>query len=103
MTPTRLPVDRPRRTGAQIGDPQTNGKNGHKWPEMVRLASPGTVNARPDRRPVVSFAMIRFLHVIATVLLATQLVASAANAQSERWMTLPPTPALPVPQQAATA
>ena len=39
--------------------------------------------------------MIRFLQAIVALLFATQLFAAPANAQSERWMTLPPTPSLP--------
>ena len=41
--------------------------------------------------------MIRFLQALAALLFATQLLGSPASAQSERWMTLPPTPSLPVP------
>lgn len=47
--------------------------------------------------------MIRFVQAIVALLFATQLVAPQASAQSERWMTLPPTPSLPVPTQAARA
>ncbi|MBN9086318.1 MAG: alpha/beta hydrolase [Reyranella sp.] len=47
--------------------------------------------------------MIRFVQAIVALLLAAQLVAPQASAQSERWMTLPPTPSLPVPTQAARA
>jgi len=39
--------------------------------------------------------MIRFLQAI----VATLLFIASANAQSERWMTLPPTPSLPAPAQ----
>ena len=39
----------------------------------------------------------RAVHVVATLLLAVQLLAAPASAQSERWMTLPPTPSLPTP------
>jgi pimeloyl-ACP methyl ester carboxylesterase len=41
--------------------------------------------------------MTRFLQALAVVLFATQLLGHPANAQSERWMTLPPTPSLPTP------
>src|SRR5258708_481455 len=42
--------------------------------------------------------MIRFLQALAVLLFATQLLGHPASAQSERWMTLPPTPSLPTPQ-----
>jgi pimeloyl-ACP methyl ester carboxylesterase len=42
--------------------------------------------------------MIRFLQALAALLFATQLLSPPASAQSERWMTLPPTPSLPTPQ-----
>jgi pimeloyl-ACP methyl ester carboxylesterase len=41
--------------------------------------------------------MIRFLQALAVLLFATQLLGQPASAQSERWMTLPPTPSLPAP------
>jgi pimeloyl-ACP methyl ester carboxylesterase len=41
--------------------------------------------------------MTRFLQALVALLFATQLLASPASAQSERWMTLPPTPSLPTP------
>src|SRR4051812_5178063 len=47
--------------------------------------------------------MIRFVQAIVALLFATQLLGSSASAQGERWMTLPPTPSLPVPTQAARA
>ncbi len=47
--------------------------------------------------------MIRFVQAIVALLFATQLFTVGASAQSERWMTLPPTPSLPVPLQAARA
>ncbi|MBS0527749.1 MAG: alpha/beta hydrolase [Proteobacteria bacterium] len=42
--------------------------------------------------------MTRALQAFATLLLAAQLLAAPASAQSERWMTLPPTPSLPTPR-----
>jgi pimeloyl-ACP methyl ester carboxylesterase len=47
--------------------------------------------------------MIRLVQAIAALLFAAQLFTASASAQSERWMTLPPTPSLPVPTQAARA
>src|SRR6476620_6789207 len=41
--------------------------------------------------------MTRFLQALAALLFATQLLGLPANAQSERWMTLPLTPSLPAP------
>jgi len=43
--------------------------------------------------------MIRIRDVILTLLLATPLLCPWASAQSERWMTLPPTPSLPTSTQ----
>jgi pimeloyl-ACP methyl ester carboxylesterase len=63
---------------------ETNGKNGRKRLETVRFA------------PL--FAVVsRLLSIIVTLLLATQFFGAPAHAQSERWMTLPPTPSLPTP------
>jgi pimeloyl-ACP methyl ester carboxylesterase len=42
--------------------------------------------------------MTRLLQALVALLFATQ-----AQAQSERWMTLPPTPSLPAPQESGTA
>jgi pimeloyl-ACP methyl ester carboxylesterase len=47
--------------------------------------------------------MIRFVQALVALLFAAQLFTASASAQSERWMTLPPTPSLPVPTQAARA
>jgi pimeloyl-ACP methyl ester carboxylesterase len=47
--------------------------------------------------------MIRFAQAIVALLFAAQLFIHSASAQNERWMTLPPTPSLPVPTQAARA
>ena len=41
--------------------------------------------------------MTRLLQSLVALLFATQLLGSPASAQSERWMTLPPTPSLPTP------
>jgi pimeloyl-ACP methyl ester carboxylesterase len=41
--------------------------------------------------------MLRLLQAIAALLFATQLLSVPASAQSERWLTLPPTPSLPTP------
>jgi len=47
--------------------------------------------------------MFRFLQAIVALLVATQLLTAPANAQSEHWMTLPPTPSLPTPQSSGQA
>ena len=47
--------------------------------------------------------MIRFLQALVALLFATQLLGLPANAQSERWMTLPPTPSLPTPVSSGKA
>lgn len=47
--------------------------------------------------------MIRFLQALVALLFATQLLATTASAQSERWMTLPPTPSLPTPASSGKA
>ena len=47
--------------------------------------------------------MIRLLQAFVALLFATQLLASQASAQSERWMTLPPTPSLPAPASSGKA
>ena len=47
--------------------------------------------------------MLRFLQAIVALLVATQLLTAPADAQSERWMTLPPTPSLPAPQASGQA
>ena len=77
---------RPRRP--VLRDLETNGKNGRKRSMTVRFAPLSAL----------SCIAIRALYVVATVLLATQLLGASASAQSERWMTLPPTPSLPAPQ-----
>jgi pimeloyl-ACP methyl ester carboxylesterase len=76
---------RPRR--AVLRDLETNGENGRKRRITVRFAPLSAL----------SCIAIRALYVVATVLLATQLLGASASAQSERWMTLPPTPSLPKP------
>ena len=47
--------------------------------------------------------MTRFLQALVALLFATQLLGHPANAQSERWMTLPPTPSLPTPVSSGKA
>ena len=47
--------------------------------------------------------MTRFLQALVALLFATQLLGQPANAQSERWMTLPPTPSLPTPVSSGKA
>jgi pimeloyl-ACP methyl ester carboxylesterase len=47
--------------------------------------------------------MIRSLQALVALLFATQLLGPPANAQSERWMTLPPTPSLPTPASSGKA
>lgn len=47
--------------------------------------------------------MIRFARTLVALLFAAQFFTASAGAQSERWMTLPPTPSLPVPTQPARA
>jgi len=47
--------------------------------------------------------MTRFLQALVALLFATQLLGHRANAQSERWMTLPPTPSLPTPVSSGKA
>jgi len=47
--------------------------------------------------------MTRFLQALVALLFATQLLGHSASAQSERWMTLPPTPSLPTPVSSGKA
>ena len=76
----RLASLRPRRS--VLWNLETNGKNGPKRSITVRFA------------PLSK----RLAHALGTLLLAAQLLGAPASAQSERWMTLPPTPSLPAPQ-----
>ena len=70
---------------AVFPSPETNGENGRKRRETVRFAP---LCAVPR-------VVARVVSVVVTVLLATHLLSLPASAQSERWMTLPPTPSLP--------
>jgi len=81
----RFATRRPRRP--VLRDLETNGKNGRKGRITVRFAPLSAA----------SCIVTRAVHVVATLLLAVQLLAAPASAQSERWMTLPPTPSLPTP------